>query len=48
MSVHQLCNVLYVNRRWYYNCRKLGKTQEAVRKLRDVIEQIVEEFVGYD
>ncbi len=47
MSVRQLCKVLHVNRRGYYACRKQSKRQEADRKLREAIEQIVEEFAGY-
>ena len=46
-SIRQLCRMLGVNRRWYYACRKPSKRQEADSKLRDAIEQIVQEFSGY-
>ncbi len=47
MSIRQLCGMLGVNRRWYYACRKPSKRQEADSRLRDAIEQIVQEFSGY-
>jgi putative transposase len=47
VSVHQLCKLLGVNRRWYYQCRKQNKRAEADEKLREVIEQIVLELAGY-
>ena len=46
-SIRQVCRMLGVNRRWYYACRKPSKRQEADSKLRDAIEQIVQEFSGY-
>jgi len=39
--------MFHVNRRWYYACRTPSKTQEVDRKLREAIEQIVQEFAGY-
>lgn len=47
LSIRQLCRILVVNRRWYYACRKPSKRQEADSRLRDAIEQIVQEFSGY-
>ena len=47
LSVRHLCKVLHVNRRWYYACRKPSKTQDVEVKLREAIEQIVQEFAGY-
>ena len=47
MSVRHLCKVLHVNRRWYYASRKPSKTQEVEVKLREAIEQLVQEFAGY-
>ena len=47
VSIRQVCRMLGVNRRWYYACRKPNKRQEADSKLRDAIEQIVQEFSGY-
>lgn len=46
-SVRQLCQVLGVNRRWYYKCRKQNTCAQADEKLREAIEQIVLEFAGY-
>jgi transposase InsO family protein len=47
LSVRWLCKVLHVNRRWYYASRKPSKAQEVKAKLREAIEQIVQEFAGY-
>ena len=47
LSVRWLCKVLQVNRRWYYASRKPSKAQEVEVKLRESIEQIVQEFAGY-
>ena len=47
LSIRQVCRMLGVNRRWYSACRKPSKRQEADSKLRDAIEQIVQEFSGY-
>ena len=47
LSVRHLCKVLHVNRRWYYACRKPSKRQGVEAKLREAIEQVVQEFAGY-
>lgn len=46
LSVRQLCQLLGVNRRWYYKCRKQNKRAQADEKLREAIEPIVLEFAG--
>jgi transposase InsO family protein len=47
LSVHHLCKLLGVNRRWYYKRRKQDTRAEADEQLREAIEQIVLEFAGY-
>jgi putative transposase len=47
LSVRQLCDLLDVNRAWYYARAKAPKEAEHDVALRDAIEHIVLEFPGY-
>lgn len=50
LSIRQLCQLLQVNRAWYYAKQHKGKTSDAREEqvaLRDEIEQIVLDFPGY-
>jgi len=46
-SVRQLCQMLSVNRAWYYQRLKLGSAPAPDLALRDAIERLVLEFPGY-
>jgi transposase InsO family protein len=50
LSIRQLCQLLQVNRAWYYAKEHTGTTSDAQEEqvaLRDEIEQIVLDFPGY-
>ena len=47
LSVRQLCDLLDVNRAWYYARAKAATQAERDVALRDAIERIVLEFPGY-
>jgi len=47
LSVRQLCNLLDINRAWYYARANAATQAERDVALRDAIERIVLEFPGY-
>jgi putative transposase len=47
MSIRQVCEMLAVNRRWYYARLTQGEAADPDVELRDAIEQIILEFAGY-
>jgi len=47
LSVRHLCEVLQVNRSWYYQRSREDEVQDTDMELRDAIERVVLDFSGY-
>lgn len=47
LSVRHLCEVLEVNRSWYYQRPREREAQDSDVELRDAIERVVLDFAGY-